>query len=245
MEAKELLKSLEYLFLLLENGYPMKSFNIQKKANIDQSIWRKLINCQIIERLGAVRMPYYKWVSVQPDIDMATELLKDYPIFDNDKINTAIRLSKHPYFNQNTNIMLHEKDQMFNWVIPKSVSGKKITCDFKVNIKHNYIYLGKEFLKINYPEIDHSNVKAAFLLEGDKQFIVINPPQGVPFYKFSSTTKTGKQKNAGHNTPTLSSKQLTELIKIKFMITQLSQEFELKKFENINGMMFYQIVPVK
>jgi hypothetical protein len=136
--------------------------------------------------------------------------------------------------------MLHEKDQLFNWVIPEKNQSCKIN-DFRVNLKNQTLYIGYNFMAANFPGVDLSIVKVAFLLNGDKQFLVINPPDGVPFYKFISYPNMKTKK---HYSPTIGNKQLTALFKQKFLITTLVKDFKLNKFENINGMVFYQIIPI-
>lgn len=134
--------------------------------------------------------------------------------------------------------MLHEKDQLFNWVVPNSGSRSRNKSDFRVNFKHGNLYIGRDFLLAEYTGIDLTSVRVAFLLEGKTPFLVVNPRDGVPFYKFASYINAAKKQNS----PTCGSKQLTKLFRERFLITEEFKDFKLEKFQEINGMMFYHIV---
>jgi hypothetical protein len=74
--------------------------------------------------------------------------------------------------------MLHEKDTMFNWVIPNTTSqGRAIKEDFRINCKHNYLYVGSKFVDRHYKGTDLNDLRVAFvnLDNGDNPFLVINP----------------------------------------------------------------------
>lgn len=104
-EVRKLLGSLEYLYLLLDTGVQATASSLQKESGVDSKLWRKLINCSLIERTGWVSKPTYRWnfCMKEPDYWMAVELIKDYPVFNNDDLysdqaKNALKLSKHPFF---------------------------------------------------------------------------------------------------------------------------------------------------
>lgn len=137
--------------------------------------------------------------------------------------------------------MLHEKEKTFNWVTPKTLAtGRNISEDFRVNIKHNSVYVGHKFMDQYYKGTDLNDVRVAFLgLENsDSPFLVINPNQGIPFFKFRAN-----KGNSKHPSPTVSSKHLTGLLKTKFNAKDNEiLSFKLVPFQRFNGMMFYSIV---
>jgi hypothetical protein len=137
--------------------------------------------------------------------------------------------------------MLHEKDQLFNWIVPENRPGKRITEDLRVNVKHNTLYLGYSFMDANYPDIDRNNVKVSFLLnEGEGKFLVINPSQGVPFFKFNASTKGNDNK---HKSPALANKSLViRFVKSFQLKSDDIRAFKLVPFQKINGMMLYSII---
>jgi hypothetical protein len=232
-EIKSLLETLENIYLTLIDGYCMPAWGIQKALNIESKLWHKLQNLEIIERFGHVSKPTYKWMARCPDIEMTTELLQDYPMFDRDKLFNI---------NQKPNEMLAEKDKLFDWVIPVGNTGRKITSDFRLNIKGNAVYLGAPFLDTQYPHLDRKEINVAFLLNAnEKSFLVINPPQGVPFFKF----RGHKGKHNIHVSPTVSNKSLMELFVSTFKLNSGNNiyNFRLEAFQRISNMMLYNIVP--
>ena len=136
--------------------------------------------------------------------------------------------------------MLHAKDQLFNWVIPVKQNRSSLIQGLRINCKHKNAYISRTFLDENLPEITPNEVKVAFLLDGPKAFLVINPPNGVPFYKFISY----KNSKGKRNSPTIGSKQLSDLFKKRFVTESNVLDFTLEKYENINGMILWHIVLV-
>jgi hypothetical protein len=135
--------------------------------------------------------------------------------------------------------MFTEKEKTFDWLVPKTgINGRVISEDFRVNTKHNAIYLGYRFMQKFYKGTDLNDVRVAFigLTNSDNPFLVVNPNQGIPYFKFK-TSKGNKNPS-----PSISSKFLSELFKCKFNIkSDQIISFELEPFQRFNGMMFYSI----
>lgn len=135
--------------------------------------------------------------------------------------------------------MFTEKEKTFSWVIPSiPTQGRVLSEDFRVTTKHNTLYIGHSFMEKYYKGTDLNDVKIAFLgLEnGDSPFLVVNPNQGVPSFKFKCSK--GKSK---HPSPCLGNKRLTGLFKLKFKAKEETLSFDLEPFQRFNGMMFYML----
>lgn len=80
MEAIELLGILQKVYALLVDRKQIPFHKIQSQTGIDAKYWRKLIDHEIVVQLSKLSgHPIYEWVSISPDLDMATETLKDIP----------------------------------------------------------------------------------------------------------------------------------------------------------------------
>ena len=134
--------------------------------------------------------------------------------------------------------MLHAKELTFNWVVPTtSTQGRVLSEDFRVTTKHNTLYIGHSFMNKYYKGTDLNDVRIAFLglQNGDDPYLVVNPNQGIPFFKF----RCSKNHDARHPSPCFCNKNLTELFKLKFKAKDETLSFTLEPFQRFNGMMFY------
>jgi hypothetical protein len=65
--------------------------------------------------------------------------------------------------------------------------------------------------------------------------MAINPPAGIPFFIFKSSSKG--------STPSLSNKKFSLRVKKYFNLVGNIIPFKLDPFQRINGMMLFKIVP--
>lgn len=86
-EQLAMLKQLEYLCSFLETPKKLPSYAILDKTCIQPKYWRKLLDGGIVINTGTcTTKPCYQWNSIQPNIYMAIETLKDRPDY-NDTYN--------------------------------------------------------------------------------------------------------------------------------------------------------------
>jgi len=85
IEEQGMLKILEHLYLLIKNGKQVKAGDVRNRVGLELRYWVILINNKIIELQGIASKPVYKWVGIQPNINMASKLLSEKPDLINDK----------------------------------------------------------------------------------------------------------------------------------------------------------------
>jgi hypothetical protein len=140
IENQGMLKMLEHLYTLLEDGKQIPFHCIRDKIGIESKYWVKLINGGIIERLGFPSKPLYRWVSIKPNIYMANETLKDvsdYTDIDKEKETIVKSYLKDdiisraellfPY--ENNNMAQFQNDQNKKNIVKKSEQFIKPTID--------------------------------------------------------------------------------------------------------------------
>ena len=135
--------------------------------------------------------------------------------------------------------MLYSKDQLFNWVVPSKMTQGSIIKGIRVNIKNKTTTIGGGWISDNRLDLSNKDLNVAFILDGNKSFLVFNPKEGIPFYKFRCSNLKNTSK---YHSIVCGLMQLTLLFKSNFMITTDIKDFGLEKFEEINGMLFWKIL---
>jgi hypothetical protein len=260
-EENELLKKLEYLYLLLENELAMGAFNIQFESGIDKNIWIRLVTIGYIKLISVGNKPVYKWVGKVPDIKLAIEIQKDYSELVNEKMNLndlplqKAMLSTKPILEKKENLSdnvsiknLVKKDTLINWAVPIRI--KRGEFDFKINFKSNTLTITDQFLYNNFPNLEIGEINVAFVFDEERVSIVINPKLGIPFYKFIGYN--GKAKKRFYS-PSIGSVQLTNLMLKRFRdVLKIPKSydvgakylygFDLIPYTVLSGMQFYELV---
>lgn len=134
--------------------------------------------------------------------------------------------------------MLTKQDLFFGWAIPK----KPFVSNYgmRINKKYGYIYIDRHFLK----ELTHVNpesFRVAFRLNNTTNLLVFNPPAGIPYYNFS---RNKSQSDDHKGNPVCYNKDLAIMISNKFANKTDVMHFRIEKYQDFDGMIFYQFVPL-
>lgn len=134
---------------------------------------------------------------------------------------------------------MFKKDEFYDWVIPKRTGREKLYHDLKVIINTNTIRLNVDFAK---PYLKNGVPRVAFLLQADERPLMVpDPKEGVPFFTFKPLS--GKSSGSFY----FQNADLIKLILDRFGFTAQVEilEFDLKFFEKMSGMNFYELVLVQ
>lgn len=135
--------------------------------------------------------------------------------------------------------MFTSLDQIFDgWILPKTRIN--LAYDLLVNVKYGNVTINKEFINRNVPVLHNAKMlRVAFKIDKRTKscLVVFEPGENVDsrfYYNF--------RVNEGSESPTLSNKDLAIQLRDHFEIVNGRQNFQLKKYQEFQGVTFWEVI---